>query len=139
MNPKIDVLSRDRAEALTAKDITVKTVIVSISSVDSEKPKIVECENLVDVLYLFFNDVDRDLSGAMTPNQAMMIVDFVRKYMNDVDRFIFHCDAGISRSAGCAAATMKYIYGVDSPIFDSPRFCPNFHCYALVLNSFFGS
>lgn len=138
MNLKIDVLSRERAEALTARDITEKTVMVSISSVDCRRPSIVECENLLDVLYLNFNDVDRGLAGAMRPEQAVMIADFVRRYQYEVGRIIFHCEAGISRSAGCAAATMKYIYGTDDPIFNSRRFCPNLHCYGLMLNAFFG-
>lgn len=137
MKPYIEVISRQQAERLTNEDITEKTVIVSISSVGDKKPNIIEIENIVDILYLHFDDTDHNAPEAISYNQAKKITEFINKYKNDVDRMIFHCDAGVSRSAGCAAATMKYLFGSDEPIFNNRKYCPNLRCYRLVLNAFY--
>lgn len=70
MKPYIEVISRKQAEKITNEDITEKTVIVSISSVGDEEPNIIEIENIVDILYLHFDDTDKDIPEAINYNQA---------------------------------------------------------------------
>lgn len=82
------------------------------------------------VLRLSFDDVE-DGDYAITPNDTKKIHNFVEA--NKDLNIIIHCDAGISRSAGIAAALMKYYNGDDSPIFDNPRHVPNMRCYQTML------
>lgn len=58
---------------------------------------------------------------------------FVQKIFAD---FIVHCDAGISRSSGVAAAILKAKTGDDSQIFNNPKYRPNMRCYRIVLDEF---
>ena len=64
---------------------------------------------------------------------AEKIKQFVEAHKED--SIIVHCDAGVSRSAGIAAALMKFYNGDDTPIFDNPRYCPNMLCYRTMLNT----
>ena len=66
-------------------------------------------------------------------DDAKKIVEFLKKYPNT--DIIVHCDAGISRSSGVAAAIMKWATGDDSPIFKSYRYCPNTWCYRKTLEA----
>lgn len=63
---------------------------------------------------------------------AFLIKRLLNKFP-DTD-IIVHCDAGISRSSGIAAAILKAYTGDDSQIFNNPRYRPNMRCYRVVLN-----
>ena len=69
----------------------------------------------------------------MSDKDAERIVEFLTRHPN-VD-VIVHCDAGISRSSGVAAAILKYLTGDDSSIFDNARLHPNMWCYRKTLNA----
>lgn len=84
------------------------------------------------VIRLVFDDVDGG-KDCMTAEDAQKIARFVK--LHEDKKIIVHCDAGVSRSAGIAAAIMKYYNCDDTPIFDSPRYCPNMLCYRLTLNA----
>ena len=43
------------------------------------------------------------------------------------------CEAGVSRSAGCAAAIIKWLEGEDEAVFASDLYSPNRHVYRLML------
>ncbi len=105
----------------------------STFTVIGENGEETECE----ILFTYHDDTDHNAPEAISYNQAKKITEFINKYKDDVDRMIFHCDAGVSRSAGCAAATMKYLFGSDEPIFNNRKYCPNLRCYRLVLNAFY--
>ena len=60
----------------------------------------------------------------------------MNKNKNKVDKFIVHCEAGVSRSAGVGAAIMKALNGDDWDVFKNPLKCPNMKCYRTVLNAF---
>lgn len=111
--PKIVVLSRREAELSEA---SIPNIIISIRS-PGERRAIVGGNNPLDVMFLEFNDVDEHgmvwtLHGSMlkknvklfTEEDAKKVLEFVNKYKDKAELIICHCEAGISRSAGMAAA-----------------------------------
>lgn len=98
-----------------------------------------DIKNRGPTLYLHFEDFDTELPGwSIQPIQredAKNIAIFVMANKNNGKNFIIQCDAGISRSAGVAAALMKYFNEDDSPIFNNPQYCPNMRCYRMVLEA----
>lgn len=84
------------------------------------------------VLRLFFDDVESG-TNCMDETHAKAIKEFVELHKDG--NFIVQCDGGVSRSAGVAAALMKFYNGDDTPIFDNPRYCPNMRCYRTMLNA----
>lgn len=139
MKPYIEILSRKEAVEFLKTPIVEKLIIISISSVMTDKILFAENSDIVDILYLNFDDVDRSNANAMTSNQAKEVTDFVNKYKDSIDRIVIHCDQGVSRSAGIAAAIMQYLFGTAQPIFSNRKYCPNLHCYKLVLDSFYNN
>jgi len=108
-------------------------VLISIRDSKS-KPVNVTCEKLVDATYLVFDDILKPIDGlvAMSDEHAIQIADFVvcwRRY----PLIVCQCEAGISRSAGVAAAIMKYLVGDDKSIFNCDLLLPNRYVYEKVL------
>jgi protein-tyrosine phosphatase len=71
----------------------------------------------------------------MTPRHAELIKQYLKRYIDEVESVIVHCEGGISRSAGIMAAIQKYLLGDDSAIRKDGRYLPNGHCYELMLNA----
>ena len=69
----------------------------------------------------------------MRDEDAAQVAELLRSYP-DTD-VIVHCDAGISRSAGVAAAILKYTTGDDSSIFQNGLYDPNIWCYRKTLEA----
>lgn len=69
----------------------------------------------------------------MTDEQADQVVEFVEKY-KDVELIVVHCEAGISRSAGLAAALSKIMTGDDIRFFK--KFLPNMLVYRKIINAY---
>ncbi len=82
------------------------------------------------ILRLQFDDVE-DGNDVITIDDAKKIHSFIEANKNR--KIIVHCDAGISRSAGIAAALMKHYNGDDTPIFNNPKYVPNMKCYRTML------
>ena len=131
----IEVMNRTTAKAETFKAKSVPTAIISIT--DSDKPinKFDHAVWIRGILRLQFDDVERDEMDCMTEWDAIKIQQFIDTVKDKVERIIVHCEAGVSRSAGVAAAIMKFLNGDDMPIFQSGKFCPNMTCYRLTLNA----
>lgn len=129
----IQVFSRDDMIDLSAK-ISHPCIIVSISGYTTEKPVFAKNKSIKDVLYLNFGDYEFD-PCCITKEQAKQIVNFIKKYEDTNYDLYFHCRAGISRSAGCAAAAMLIMYGDDSAIFNNPKYRPNMKCYRRILEA----
>ena len=101
---------------------------------------------MIDILNLFFADVDGQdsidinddyaaIKELMTDKDAKKIAGFVDKYKDVL--LIIHCDEGVSRSAGIAAAILRYYTGDDAEIFDdSFSYNPNMWCYFKVIKEF---
>lgn len=110
-----------------------KIAVISICDTDRENPHFISG---VKVCNLQFDDVDSG-ENCMTESDALKICDFVNFItLHNYDVLIVHCEAGISRSSGVAAAIMKYIYNDDWEIFNNKLYYPNMFCYKLVLETF---
>jgi len=136
---EIVVKSRVKARKDSFADVIPKTAIISINTPGDELNKFAKREEIVDVLYLSFHDIGmRDETGLpMNEADAQKVVEFVKRCQElKVEELWVHCDGGISRSSGVAAAILKSLTGDDSAIYNNPRYCPNTICYNLVLNEF---
>lgn len=90
--------------------------------------------NLIHTEFFEFNDeiVELPQLHCITDEDASRIAKTVKKYKNKVQQIIVHFDAGISRSAGVAAAISRYLNNDDFKWF-SPPYDPNMMCYFKVL------
>ena len=116
-------------------------IIVSITTPgDPYAPaKIKTNENTLGILRLSFYDLDRVEPGVeelecdlFQPSQAKEILTFVDAHPT-AERFIVHCDAGLSRSPAVAAALSKILYGDDSRFFR--QYHPNMLVYRSILDA----
>ena len=136
----VRILNRKEAKKFSYESHDFKTAIISIT--DTDKADVIFEKNEINgiraVLRLKFDDVERDYKNehCITKEDAENIVKFVNKNKNKVDKFIVHCEAGVSRSAGVGAAIMKALNGDDWDVFKNPLKCPNMKCYRTVLNAF---
>lgn len=131
------VFSRSSAIAYSFKKEIPKTEIISISDSYDFCPRFNKNQNILRVLYLKFDDVEKGEPNCITTEDAKKIVKFINTVNKDIEQIIVHCEAGVSRSAGICAAIMKYLTGDDSEIFDNSKYCPNITCYRTVLNEFY--
>lgn len=132
----IRIMSKAEAEAASGH-IEHPTIIISITSADEAPAEFAENKWIVGVLRLCFDDVESDEENPMTIQDAEKILNFVKGYPGPED-ILVHCSAGVSRSAGVAAALSLILNGSDWEIFENPRYCPNRHCYRLLLDLHFG-
>lgn len=143
---KVTVMSRAEAIKYCNNQHDTPTVMISISTPYIEYPDngpFCSAENnVLSIQFLYFSDADspgKDVYGVQV-NEADLVSGYeatvVKRLLDtfpDTD-VIVHCDAGISRSSGVAAAILKAYTGDDSQIFNNPRYMPNMRCYRFVLN-----
>lgn len=138
----IIVKSQKDIESYAMQEHKEKSILISIASKCMPSAMVIPCRvnGIKDVLFLNFNDTDcNDLvSGCIEKRDALEIKQFILKHMNDtdLDLIIVQCEAGQSRSAGVAAALMKYLWNDDTAIFNNHKYTPNMLCYRTVLNEF---
>lgn len=114
--------------------INQNTIIISITEVDSPLALIDEKNPFIKgVLRLEFDDEVQG-ENIITDAQAAQVVEFINN--RTCDNLIVHCFAGISRSAGMAAAISKAIDGDDMWVFKNGCYVPNMCVYRKVLNAF---
>ena len=135
---KVLVMNRKDAVRYSYSPQNEDSVVISIGDVesvyhDSIFPSIYN--KIRSVLPLKFDDVDGG-KNCITKEDAQMIKSFIERHKDKL--IIVHCDGGVSRSAGIAAALMKYYNGDDTPIFDNPKYYPNMLCYRTMLNKLMG-
>lgn len=129
------VMNRLNALNYCTHDHDERFGIISVSTPDEDNISIMYKRGLISILHLKFADMDNELG--ITDKQVNQIVDHVLTWNKmGVENIIVHCDAGISRSAGIAAAILKYLTGDDSQIFNNSKYIPNMKCYRKVLNAF---
>lgn len=128
------VASQYTAERYTSE--IKKYCVISITDGKDNNVEFVEDINRLDVLNLKFSDLDKPIGDykLFSENDAKEIIQFVEKYFDKVDFFLVHCHAGISRSAGCAAALSKIYNNTDKFYFESGKYVPNMLVYKTILN-----
>ena len=101
---EIIVLSRNEIkEFLTEK----KHIVISIRDPNGKKVQLSEQRSRLDILFLAFHDLDKPLDGfdkLYSHEDAKQVWNFIQRYKNEVRLIVVQCEAGISRSAGIAAA-----------------------------------
>jgi len=145
---KMDISVMSREEAIrrfgTHRDETAPvphgTAIISITTPEPFCGRLgsVEFEEdaILGVLHSRFGDVLPGEETEMTDEQARQIVDFVQVMrVAGMEHLVVHCDGGVSRSAGVAAALGIIVGTGDSFVFDDPWKCPNMGCYKKVLRA----
>ena len=134
MKHNISVMSRDNAVRYTKDNNIPPTIIISIRNIGDLAPEFWNNPYIYDICYLEFDDVEEGVL-AMSLDQACETLEFVEKWLEEDVDIVVHCSAGVSRSAGTAAALMLLVNGDDSPIFNSSRYAPNMNCYRKVLTA----
>ena len=128
------VMSQFNAENYSEDNNCEQCALISITSHGDDDADIIENEynGIESILRLQFNDSDGD--DGITYDDAKAIAEFVKTECI-YNRLIVHCGAGRSRSAGVAAAILKYLYNDDRQIFNNKRYGPNMRCYRYVLEA----
>lgn len=119
---EFETCSRQQAET---QHIPGEHYLISIYT-DQDTPAALAKNALrLDTLVLCFDDINTEqivrYPGTVKNHHRILfnealanqVLDFVAKYAKDGARFVIHCDAGISRSPGMAAA-LDLIYGNDN-------------------------
>ena len=95
---------------------------------------VLDAENRVGLLRLVFEDIeDPDTPTSFTTALAAEILAFVEQMWNQVDVFLVHCEAGLSRSPAVAAALSRIYYDHDGGWFES--IYPNRLVYRLLVET----
>jgi len=141
----VTVMSRDDAIRYCHKWHETKTVMISISDpymAYFSAPFCSSTNNVLAIQRLYFTDADKpgrdvydrevDEKDLIGDGDARLVKRLLKLYP-DTD-VIVHCDAGISRSAGVAAAILKAKTGDDTQIFNNYKYRPNMRCYRVVLD-----
>jgi len=132
---KFTIMNASQAKKFSYKENIEPCAIISITDAISIPVSFNPNKNIVGILRLTFDDTDVASPYSITKRDAVNIIEFVEKYKDITDNFIVHCEAGISRSAGVAAALSKIYNGSDCDIFDNPMYKPNMLVYNIVLGA----
>jgi predicted protein tyrosine phosphatase len=130
----LQVLNRNAAAKISPD---VPYIMISTIDVDSEDNVFEDNDNCKGIICRRFEDED-DSTRKYAPNaiDGSAIASFVKHYIDEVELIICHCEAGMCRSAGVAAAISKWANGDDEYFFTGDGgFIPNKLVYRLVLSS----
>lgn len=144
MNPSIHITNRRTAEAVarTLRERSRAGAFLSIHSTDEKAPDLSTPGG--SSCYLCFDDVEDDSVPGCVPMsdaQATLMANFLEELAaSDPSTLIVHCSAGISRSAGVAAAIHDALgwpiaNARDNDVFRDGKFAPNMHCYRTMLHA----
>lgn len=145
-NVRFLVLNREKAEEHTSQ--LRRYAVISITDCGSQEAKLKESPHRVAVLRLQFSDVDADRHPIVrkygndplykrwievfSDKYAEQIFNFYSEHKDEVDYFLIHCEAGISRSPAVAATLCFYETGNDEYFF--AKFLPNRYIYRTILD-----
>jgi predicted protein tyrosine phosphatase len=134
---------------LVSKHLEEPHVVISIREPNNEPVEFEKNASRLAVLPMYFYDLDHSQSrwneeemgriekkyghGIFRPEQANVIIDFVEEWKDKVVVIVVHCAAGVSRSAGVAAAILKVLTGSDKYIFSNRAYIPNRYVYNTIL------
>lgn len=100
----------------------------------SHEPRWKYIEMFRESLVMSYDDViDPKDSCGFSPELASRVAEFIKSVESDptVENLYSVCDGGQSRSAGIAAAAVRYLGGEDLGIWDNPHYKPNPLVYRL--------
>lgn len=125
----ITVCNRDKAEI---HKFQFPHLLISISA-PNDKPKLPKNKNRIAILSLEFHDLDKSYKDykLFSKKDAYSIFELL-KQNKSVKYIVVHCDAGISRSPGVAAALSKIFNGDDNKYFK--EYLPNMLVYKTMLD-----
>ena len=79
---------------------------------------------------------DMNAPGAISPEQAKLIILFLEKLPDTVTDLYICCSKGGSRSAGCAAAVMRMSGRSDLDVWLNPYYTPNILVYYVLCKEY---
>jgi len=112
----MDFIVKNRSEISNAYYPGGSAIIITIT--DPDKDWVVPSGKYKEVLCIKFDDADVQVTQKIKlidGDTAREILNFVQDNI-DVDYCVVNCEAGLSRSAGCAAALSKIFTGDDFPV-----------------------
>ena len=143
------ILSKDEFQRMNYKNefCTDNLVLISIHDPDREQFPDLILQDYKDYLQIAFWDIEtsKDNQEPITPEQGTILKEFIQR--NKDSRFLIHCSAGISRSAGVGLAVEcivncngnKYEFSTsNSTIKEHKRYSPNYKVYDTVIDSITG-
>lgn len=138
MSLRIKVMNRENAEKFSHEFHDEPFYMISIHSRASEPPDIDESNPMLkDLLRLTFSDVDvPDTWRSIQPFDGDKIFYFASD-IPDGSLVVVHCRAGMSRSAGVAAALATIFNGSDDEFWVYPPYYPNTLVYMTVMESWY--
>lgn len=141
---KFLVLNRDRIKNYTTDK---KHILIQIYCHDDYAEPTIYLHSRLDTLQLQFDDWNMNQKNMIeksypkskkrqemvffSEKHAEQIINFVKRYLDKIELIIIQCDAGISRSAGVAAALSKCINADDEYFFK--QYLPNSLVYSKIL------
>jgi predicted protein tyrosine phosphatase len=145
----MEFVVRSKREVEQENTIDEPHIIISIYTPFARPPLVFTNGYTKSILQLAFDDLDDPRPATIlamgevhlfTEHMAEQIVAFVEYFKRKgVDTVVCHCDAGISRSPGVAAALSKFYNKTDLEFFANPgpyqtrRFVPNMRVYRTLL------
>ncbi len=138
---EIIVLNEDQVQRFETE---IPHIVISIRSPKTDTITIPCNKSNAGVLFMAFHDLDHMPKeehvclGSIRPyvlfdeENAKEILSFVSSHINEIELIVVNCEAGISRSAGVAAALSKIINGEDERYFK--EYLPNRLVYRTLLN-----
>jgi len=134
----IEIMSRSSAKRFSYKKHDEKIAVISIVDMGNRRCYLMNNHphsGIISQCDLMFDDVEEGELFVITNKDAEKIVEYVNMNIS-ADRLIVHCEAGISRSSGTAAAIMKATKGDDWCIWKNKQYSPNLTCYKKIMTAF---
>lgn len=135
---KIKVFNEEEIQRFKTEE---KHIVISIQDPNYDFVKLPEQISRLAWLGLHFYDLDKDTEVfpysrfVFKSEQAKEILKFVEDWKDSVDLICVNCCAGISRSAGVAAALSKILNSDDSYYFK--HYLPNMLVYRKLLTKYY--
>lgn len=132
----VSIMNRQQASEFTHQQHTDPYILISITDTNLPPNTFGDDPMLIGVLPLKFDDTEENEPNHITDEQAHAIVKFVKKFDQTISHIVVHCEGGVSRSAGIAAALCLHYNNDDWDIFNNVHLAPNMTCYKTLLHAF---